>query len=42
MGVEEGEVRYNDVFIDNKGQCRSCNRATNKLQETALRSLGEY
>jgi hypothetical protein len=42
MGVEEDEVRYNDVFIDNKGQCRSCSRATNKLQETALRSLGEY
>ena len=37
MGVEESKVQF-----DNKGQCRSCSRAPNKLQEMALRSLGEY
>lgn len=42
MGVEESEVRHNDALSRNKRTCRSCSRTPNKLQETALRSLGVY
>jgi hypothetical protein len=42
MGVEESEVIFDEVLGHNRRTCRSCCRPPNKLQETALKSLGEY